>query len=88
MRNVNVAFTLLNATTGMVLVTLKVEYLQINQHIAFHVINETIERLGYPVSDIETGLAYHPLCRSRSRCWNIVSKVGLCRRDKYLSIDV
>ena len=46
----------------------------------------TIERLGYPVSDIEIGLAYHLLCRSRSRCWNIVSKVGLCRRDKYLTM--
>ena len=43
-----------------------------------------IERLGYPVCDIEIGLAYHLLCRSRSRCWNIVSKVGLCRRDKCL----
>ena len=49
---------------------------------------EILERLGYPVPDIEIGLAYHLLCRSRSRCWNIVSKVGLCRRDKYLSIDV
>ena len=46
----------------------------------------TLERLGYPVSDIEIGLAYHLLCRSRSRCWNIVSKVGLCRRDKYLTM--
>ena len=46
----------------------------------------SIERLGYPVSDIEIGLAYHLLCRSRSRCWNIVSKVGLCRRDKYLTM--
>ena len=43
-----------------------------------------LERLGYPVSDIEIRLAYHLLCRSRSRCWNIVSKVGLCRQDKYL----
>ena len=49
---------------------------------------QLLERLGYPVSDIEIGLAYHLLCRSRSRCWNIVSKVGLCRRDKYMSIDV
>ena len=45
-----------------------------------------VERLGYPVSDIEIGLAYHLVCRSRSRCWNIVSKVGLCRRDKYLTM--
>ena len=42
------------------------------------------ERLGYPVSDIEIGLAYHLLCRSRSRCWNIVSKVAICPWDKYL----
>ena len=47
----------------------------------YMLLKNLIERLGYPVSDIEIGLAYHLLCRSRFRCWNIVSKVGLCRRD-------
>ena len=49
-----------------------------SRHAARNGLRESLERLGYPVSDIEIGLAYYLLCCSRSRCWNIVSKVGLC----------